>query len=148
MRRNTLTMKLSKQTDYAFRTLIFLAHLPAEEQSTIQHICDYYGISSNHISKVVMHLVRLGYVEATRGKGGGIRLSKPAEEIALVNVVSHFETTLKPINCNEQPCRIISSCKLKGLLEKAVEAFLAVLAAYTLADLLDNETRAILFQDA
>jgi len=141
-------MKLSKQTDYAFRTLIFLAHLPAKEQSTIQHICDYYGISSNHISKVVMHLVRLGYVEATRGKGGGIRLSKPAEEIALVDVVSHFETTLKPINCNEQPCRIISSCKLKGLLEKAVEAFLAVLAAYTLADLLDNETRAILFQDA
>lgn len=92
-----------------------------------------------------MHLVRLGYVEATRGKGGGIRLSKSAEEIALVDVVKHFETTLTPINCNEQPCRIISSCKLKGLLDNALEAFLSALAAYTLADLLDSETQAILF---
>ncbi|MBW2940727.1 Rrf2 family transcriptional regulator [Zhongshania aquimaris] len=140
-------MKLSKQTDYAFRTLIFLGHLPSDQMTTIQHICDYYDISTNHISKVVMQLVRLGYVEALRGKGGGIRLRKPAEEIALIDVVSHFETTLKPINCSEQPCRIIRSCKLKSLLDNAMNAFLDALKNYKLADILDSETQAILFSE-
>ena len=92
-----------------------------------------------------MELVRLGYVEAIRGKGGGIRLGKPAEEIALIDIVRHFESTLNPINCNEQPCRIIKGCKLKGLLANAMQAFLTALTGYTLADLLDDETQAILF---
>ena len=94
-----------------------------------------------------MQLVRLGYVDATRGKGGGIRLRIPAEEISLVEVVTHFETTLKPINCKEQPCRIIRSCKLKGLLDNAVAAFLGALATYKLADILDSDTQAILFAE-
>ncbi|MEX1664532.1 Rrf2 family transcriptional regulator [Zhongshania arctica] len=138
-------MKLSSKTDFAFRSLIYLGHCPANELSTIQDICDFYSISSNHISKVVMELVRLGYVEAIRGKGGGIRLGKPAEEIALIDIVRHFESTLNPINCNEQPCRIIKGCKLKGLLANAMQAFLTALTGYTLADLLDDETQAILF---
>ena len=91
-----------------------------------------------------MHLVRLGYVEAIRGKGGGIRMKMPAEKIALVDVVTHFETTLKPVDCKEQPCRIIRSCQLKGLLDKAMEAFIDTLAAYTLADIVDNETQALI----
>ncbi|CAA0079289.1 HTH-type transcriptional repressor NsrR [Zhongshania aliphaticivorans] len=140
-------MKLSKQTDYAFRTLIFLGHLPEGQLSTIQHICTYYNISSNHVSKVVMHLVRLGYIEAIRGKGGGIRLCMPAKKISLVDVLKQFETTLKPIDCKEQPCRIIRSCKLKGVLEDALQAFIDTLKPYTLADILDEETRAILLVD-
>lgn len=94
-----------------------------------------------------MHLVRFGYVDAVRGKGGGIRLSSPAEQIALVDIVRHFETTLQPINCNEQPCRIIRGCKLKGLLEGAMQAFLSALTGYSLADILDSETQKILFME-
>ncbi len=94
-----------------------------------------------------MQLVRLGYVDAVRGKGGGIRLSYPAEQIALVEIVRHFETTLQPINCSEQPCRIIRGCKLKGLLEGAIQAFLSALTGYSLADILDGETQKILFME-
>lgn len=141
-------MKLSKQTDFAFRTLIYLGHCPANQLTTIQSICDFYSISSNHIAKVVMQLVRLGYIEAVRGKGGGIRLGKPAEHIPLIDIVTHFESTLSPVNCNEQPCRIIKSCKLKGLLADAMQAFLTSLTGYTLADLLDDETQAIHFLES
>lgn len=138
-------MKLSKQTDFAFRTLLYLGQQPQGKLVNIQQVCDFYDISSNHIAKVVMRLVHLGYVDAVRGKGGGIRLGCRAEDVSLVNVVREFETTLQPINCAEQPCRIIQGCKLKGLLAKAVSAFLATLEPYSLADLLYNETTRINF---
>ncbi len=142
-------MKLTKHTDFAFRTLLFLAAQPREQFSSIQQVCDFYDISANHISKVVMHLVRLGYVEALRGKGGGIRLGRQPEDIRLLDVVTEFETTLRPINCSEQPCRIIRSCKLKGVLGNAMQAFLDSLAPYTLADMLssDNETQPLFIKN-
>lgn len=136
-------MKLTKQTDFAFRTLLFLASKPGEQLSSIQQVCDFYDISANHVSKVVMRLVRLGYVEAVRGKGGGIRLGCPPESIPLLNVVTEFETTLRPINCSEQPCKVIRSCRLKSVLGVAMQAFLDALSGYTLADMIDEDLRAV-----
>ncbi|WP_372862625.1 Rrf2 family transcriptional regulator [Spongiibacter sp.] len=132
-------MKLTKQTDYAFRTLLFLAKQPPGQLVNIQHVCDFFDISANHISKVVMRLVRRGDVEAIRGKGGGIRLARLPEEISLLDIVKEFETTLQPINCAEQPCRIIDNCKLKKLLGDAMQAFLLSLAPYSLADVTGDE---------
>ena len=128
-------MHLTKQTDFAFRVLIYLTEQPDHELVTIQEICDFYDISANHIARVVMRLVTLGYVESVRGRGGGIRLARPAESIGLKAVVRDFESTLQPINCREQPCRIIKSCQLKGILNDAMNAFLQALEPYSLADL-------------
>lgn len=136
-------MKLTKQTDFAFRTLLFLAGRPGDQLSSIQQVCDFYDISSNHVSKVVMRLVRLGYVEAVRGKGGGIRLGCPPEHIQLLDVVTEFETTLRPINCSEQPCKVIRSCRLKSVLGSAMQAFMDALSGYTLADMIDDDLQAV-----
>ena len=136
-------MKLSKQTDYAFRTLIFLAEQPEGELVNIQKICDFFAVSPNHLSKVVMRLVRRGDVEAVRGKGGGIRLARPAAEISLLEIVREFETTLRPINCAEQPCRILDHCRLKGILDGAVRAYLESLAPYSLADIAGGELQVL-----
>lgn len=141
----TAAMKLTKQTDFAFRTLLFLASKPKEQLSNIQQICDFYDISSNHISKVVMRLVRIGYIETVRGKGGGIRLSCAPEHIQLIAVVTEFETTLRPINCDEQPCRIIHSCRLKEIFGNAMQAFVDTLSGYTLADMIDDDLQAVVF---
>lgn len=134
-------MQLTKQTDFAFRTLIYLGSLPAEQWARVQDVCDFYDISANHISKVVVKLVKLGYVEAARGKGGGIRLGMPPEKINLARMAEQFETTLKPVNCVQPRCRIINQCKLKGILDDAMAAFLQTLAAYTLANLLEDRGR-------
>ena len=139
-------MKLSKHTDYAFRSLIFLAGQNPGQRVTIHDICDFYTISPNHVSKVIMRLVRRGDVESVRGKGGGLSLAKPPEEIALLDIVREFETTLQPINCAEQPCRIINNCALQGLLGNAVEAFLKSLAPYTLADITSGEVQVLRLQ--
>ncbi len=136
-------MQLTKQTDFAFRTLIYLAELPEDKLSHVKDVCDFYDISPNHISKVVVKLVKLGYVEAHRGKGGGIKLGMAPENISLAQVVEEFETTLNPVNCMTPRCRIVKQCRLKGLLNDAMKAFLDTLKDYSLADLLGPQKKLI-----
>ena len=130
-------MQLTKQTDFAFRTLIYLAQREDNELVHIRDVCDFYRISANHISKVVMKLAHLGYIEAARGKGGGIRMAMAPAQINVAEVVEAFETTLKPVNCDQPRCRIRSHCKLKGLLDDAMQAFIDTLGGHTLEDLLN-----------
>lgn len=134
-------MQLTKQTDFAFRTLIYLGSLPEGQLARVQDVCDFYDISANHISKVVVKLVKLGYVEAARGKGGGIRLGMLPEKINLARVAEDFEAILKPVNCMKPKCRIVNQCKLKGILDDAMAAFLQTLETYTLANLLEDRGR-------
>lgn len=131
-------MQLTKQTDYAFRVLIYLGGLPKGELAQIQQVCDFYDISSNHIAKVVVKLASLGYINAYRGKGGGISLALDPSSIKLNNVVTDFETSLRPVNCEQPRCCISTNCELKGILFSAMQQFLEVLSRYSLADLLDG----------
>ncbi len=131
-------MQLTKQTDYAFRTLIFLAQLEPGERTQIQAICGFYSISPNHVSKVVNSLAQKGYVETLRGKGGGLRLAKVPEDINLGDVVREIEPSLNVVNCTEPVCAISPYCKLQSVLANAVEVFIAELSKYSLADLADS----------
>jgi len=129
-------MKLTSFTDYTLRVLMYLA-LNTERLATIQEVAEAYGISENHLMKVVHHLAKSGIVESVRGKGGGIRLAMPAEEIRVGRVVREAEGNQPIVECfsNDDHCRITPSCKLAGVLAKAFEALYASLDAYTLADL-------------
>ena len=136
-------MRLTTYTDYAFRTLIFLAlQKETDKGCTIQDLADSYGISRNHLMKVVQQLGQLGYVETTRGRGGGIRLGKPADEIRLGDVVRQTEEDMNLVECfnpADNLCTISRACRLRGVLAEALAAWLAVLDQYTLADLVANE---------
>tara|TARA_R110001583_G_C5422878_1_gene388034 strand:+ start:78 stop:518 length:441 start_codon:yes stop_codon:yes gene_type:complete len=128
-------MQLTKYTDYAFRTLIFLGLQKPAERVTISNVSEHFDIPRNHLVKIVNHLGKLGYIECLRGKGGGIRLARPAYKINLREVVEAVEETLTPINCHKPSCRIVASCRLKRIVDEAQEAFLAVFAQYHLSDL-------------
>jgi Rrf2 family nitric oxide-sensitive transcriptional repressor len=134
-------MQLTKYTDYAFRTLIFLGLQKPAELVTITNVSEHFDISRNHLVKIVHHLGKLGYIETIRGKGGGIRLARPASKINLREVVEAVEETLEPINCHKPSCRIVSSCRLKSIVAEAQEAFLAVFGQYHLSDLQQNPQR-------
>lgn len=136
-------MQLTMHTDYAFRTLIALA-VVAPEMTTVGALGDRYRISANHLSKVVQRLSDLGYVQTLRGKAGGVRLAVAAESVRLGDVVRGMEPELGLAECLRGPpnrCSIAPACRLRGILAKALEGFLAALDEYTLADLVANEPR-------
>ena len=124
-------MRLSRHTDYALRVLLHLAARP-ERLASIGEIARIYAISENHLMKVVHLLGRSGFVRTVRGRGGGIALAVPAEEIVIGRVVRSTETSLDLADCLD--CVIAPACGLTGVLAEAMQAFLAVLDRYTLAD--------------
>jgi Rrf2 family transcriptional regulator, nitric oxide-sensitive transcriptional repressor len=131
-------MQLTQYTDYALRTLIALG-LNAGEKLTVTDIAGAYGISRNHLVKVVARLAESGYVETLRGKGGGMRLARPPREIGLGAVVRDMEAELGVVECLTEGgghCVIAPVCKLKGLLGEATSAFLDTLDQHTLEDVL------------
>ncbi|RRZ88468.1 nitric oxide-sensing transcriptional repressor NsrR [Erwinia sp. 198] len=130
-------MQLTSFTDYGLRALIFLAALPAGRMTSITEVTEAYGVSRNHMVKIINQLSRAGYVAAVRGKNGGIRLGKPASEIVIGQVVRDMEP-LQLVNCHSDFCHITPACRLKTALHEAVQCFLAVLDGYTLADLVTD----------
>lgn len=135
-------MRLTLQTDYSLRVLMYLG-VNRQRLATIREISDCYGISNNHLMKVVHQLGQLGYVEAIRGKNGGVRLGREPETISLGMLVRKVEPDMAIVECfmAENCCRVKPDCRLSGILSEALLAFLAVLDRYTLADLIAKPER-------
>lgn len=125
-------MRLTRYTDYAMRVLLYLASQSDDRLSSIGEIARGYGISQNHLMKVVNDLVRAGYIESVRGRFGGIRLARHADTINVGQVVRHTEDDFDLVDCDR--CVIAPACGLTGVLHEATSAFLAVLDSYSLAD--------------
>jgi Rrf2 family transcriptional regulator, nitric oxide-sensitive transcriptional repressor len=131
-------MQLTQYTDYALRTLIALGLDPGRKL-TVADVATAYGISRNHLVKVAARLAEAGYVETTRGKGGGMRLARPPGDIRLGAVVRDMEAELGVVECLTEGgghCVLSQACRLKSLLHDATGAFLYTLDRYTLEDLL------------
>ena len=111
---------------------------------SIGEVARAYGVSQNHLMKVVNRLARQGYVESMRGRTGGIRLGRPPVEINLGALVRDTEDGFELVDCGR--CVVASACGVTGVLGEALAAFLAVLDRYTLADMLDrrNDLRQLL----
>lgn len=126
-------MRLTGYTDYSLRVLMYLGARP-DRLASVAEISRAYGISQNHLMKVVNGLGRLGYVASARGRTGGIRLAKPAGQIFVGQVVRETEDGFDLVDC--QRCVISSACGFASVLDEALAAFMAVLDQYTLDDLL------------
>ena len=130
-------MQLTRFTDYAYRVLIYLAR-ERDGLATIDEIAASYGISRNHLMKVVHRLSTAGYIETVRGKGGGMRLARPARQIPLGRVARDMEENMHIVQCLEngfRNCTLLPSCVLKTALVEARDSFLKTLDRYSLADL-------------
>ncbi|MDU6924578.1 nitric oxide-sensing transcriptional repressor NsrR [Franconibacter helveticus 513] len=130
-------MQLTSFTDFGLRALIYMASLPEGRMTSISEVTAVYGVSRNHMVKIINQLSRAGYVTAVRGKNGGIRLGKPASQVRIGDVVRELEP-LSVVNCSSAFCHITPACRLKQALTKAVESFLQELDNYTLADLVEE----------
>lgn len=135
-------MRLTMYTDFSLRVLMYLGTKERSELSTIQDISNAYHISKNHLMKVSHELGQAGYIETVRGRGGGIRLAKAPELINIGEVVRRMEDDFHLVECFDPSgnnCPISPACGLKGVLGRALAAYLQVLSEYTLQDLLLNK---------
>ena len=135
-------MKLSLFSDYSLRILMYAAL--KDEMFQLSEVTAAYGISKDHLAKVVHKLGKLGYVETYRGRGGGVRLALAPEDIRIGKLVRQTEDQPVIVECfdpSTNTCPINGCCRLKGLLAEAMGAFFASLDSYTLRDLISGSAR-------
>jgi Rrf2 family transcriptional regulator, nitric oxide-sensitive transcriptional repressor len=130
-------MRLTLHTDFALRVLIHVG-LNDGRLTTINDIAESFGISKNHLMKVVNDLSQKGYLDTVRGRNGGIRLMRKPRDINIGQVVRDTEDRLEVLGCLRAKgyCRIERACVLRGVVQDATKAFLKVFDRYTLADLI------------
>jgi len=133
-------VRLTQWTDYSLRVLMYCAACEHRDLPvTITEIADSHGISRSHLTKIVQQLGAKGLLQTTRGRGGGIRLCKPAAEINVGELVRQTETDFAMVECFDaqtNQCSLSPQCGLKGVLHQATNSYLAVLDGVTLADLI------------
>ena len=134
-------MRLTRFSDYAVRVMLYLAAHP-DRLCSIGEIAKAYEISQNHLMKVVSDLAASGYVEALRGRHGGLRLARPASEISVGQMIRHTEGAIDLVGCAE--CKLGSACALPDPLDQALNAFFGVLERYSLADILGDKGERLL----
>jgi Rrf2 family nitric oxide-sensitive transcriptional repressor len=136
-------MQLTLHADYAFRVLLYLGSQPKGYVASTREISKAYGISRNHLVRVAQTLARNGYVTISGGRAGGMSLAHDPDAILLGDVIRKAETNLRVVECFDKEtntCPILPVCQLKPVLNRALNAFLAVLDDYTLADLLSRNS--------
>ncbi|CAN6960413.1 Rrf2 family transcriptional regulator [Psychrobacter sp. GW64-MNA-CIBAN-0177] len=161
-------MRLTNYSDYALRSLIYLAVKPDQYSlANISDIANSYNISKSHLTKIIHQLGQLGYIDSVRGKNGGIRLACAPKDINLGVLIKQIEPDFALVECfathlpngerqahakglpitlidesapiSKVGCVISPVCQLKGVFFEALTAFIAVLERYTLADVMNNE---------
>ncbi|MBN9545723.1 MAG: Rrf2 family transcriptional regulator [Alphaproteobacteria bacterium] len=130
-------MRLTTLSDYAFRVLMY-AGTTGERLITIEETAEAYNISRTHLMKVVNILTKTGYLRGVRGRSGGITLARRPEDINLGAVVRATEPDFALVECfaTGNQCIITGCCRFPNVLNEALNAFIATLDRYTLADLM------------
>ena len=93
-------MRLTNYSDYALRSLIYLATKPDPYLlANISDIANSYNISKSHLTKIIHQLGQLGYIDSVRGKNGGIRLARAPEDINLGVLIKQIEPDFALVEC-------------------------------------------------
>ncbi|WP_297437801.1 Rrf2 family transcriptional regulator [uncultured Clostridium sp.] len=134
-------MYLSKFTDYSFRALIYLAN-NTDRLCTVEELSTTLDISEHHLKKIVQKLAKTEFVISLKGRAGGLKLGLDPSDIILSEVLKVTEENLNIAGCfsNRDSCPMMSSgCRLKGIMNSALNSFIDEFANYTLADVLPNK---------
>lgn len=127
-------MHLTKFTDNSLRVLIYVSGNVGRKVN-ISEVAEMCAIPRNHLTKVIHTMATKGLLTTTRGKGGGITMARPADQVKVGDVIRAMEGTAEIINCDTPKCPLVRMCELRSILRKGQNAFLATLDEYTVADL-------------
>jgi len=136
-------MQLTKFTDLSLRVLMYLTQDGRLTPVTINEIALQFDVPRNHLIKVVTRLNKLGWLTATRGRSGGLRLGVVADQLRLGDVLMELENTTALINCSVPPCTLKGQCHLKEILDIGLNAFYEHMNTYTLADIVNTKMQLV-----
>ncbi len=135
-------MMISTRGRYALRILVDLAENQNEGYITLKEAADRQEISEKYLESIVKDLVKARFVEGVRGKGGGYRLSRPADEINVLEVLESADGTLVPVACLEEgstPCSRAAACRTLPLWKGLDAVISEYLSGFTVQDLIKTE---------
>ncbi|WP_310622087.1 iron-responsive transcriptional regulator RirA [Flexibacterium corallicola] len=133
-------MRLTQQTNYAVRTLMYCAANP-DKPSKVAEIAASFSMSETHLFKIMKVLVDAGLMKTIRGRNGGIVLPRPPSQITVGEVVRATEEAFLLAECfdsSRQDCPLVNHCGFNSVLHRALNAFLEVLDGCTIAELAEN----------
>lgn len=133
-------MQLTHFTDLGLRVLMYLSHPGRDTPVTISEVAERFEASRNHLVKVVHFMAQQGWLVTTRGKGGGLALAQPLTHYRLGQTIRVLENVTEMIDCADPPCALRGSCRLKSILDQAMDVFFKELDGYTLADAVGSPT--------
>ena len=134
-------MRLTRFSDIGLRVLIYLVGAGERRPHvTVAEIGSQFDIPVNHLVKVVGHLARAGWIEAIRGRNGGLRLNADPSRLRIGAVVRELEGAEELVDCEGTNCRLSMDCHLRRALAAGMQAFYDTLDSYTLADVTQGGT--------
>lgn len=136
-------MQLTKFTDLSLRVLMYLTQEDRLIPVTINEIASQFDVPRNHLIKVVTRLNKLGWLSATRGRNGGLRLGIQANNLHLGDVLRELENTTALINCAIPPCALKGQCHLKEILDIGLKSFYEHMNTFTLANIVESKTQLV-----
>ena len=132
-------MRLTRFSDIGLRVLIYLARAGSDRAPvTVAEVASQFDIPGNHLVKVVGHLARAGWVKATRGRNGGIRLAVDPASLKVGQVLRELEGDAELVDCEGSACVLRQDCRLRGALAAGMRAFYAAMDEFTLAQMTDG----------
>lgn len=133
-------MQLTQFTDFGLRVLMYLTYGDRSELVTITEIAEQFSTPRNHLTKVITRLVRLGWVQSTRGRNGGLKLAIAPELLGIGTVIRKLEDHEETIDCYKTPCPLVGSCRLKNIIDQGMQQYFQLMDQYTLADTVAEPT--------
>lgn len=141
---DNINMKLTLFTDIGLRTLMYLSHAQSDRQVTISEISERFNVPRNHLIKIVQKLSNLKWVNATRGRNGGLCLGHSVRPLGIGVIIRTLEGDRSVVDCDMPPCVLAGNCQLKHALDLALKAFYNELDKFTLQDMMSVPTSHVL----
>ncbi|AJP01941.1 hypothetical protein TU94_10900 [Streptomyces cyaneogriseus subsp. noncyanogenus] len=138
-------MRLTRFTDLALRAVMRLAVSGEGDSPTTREVAEAMGVPATHMAKAVTRLQHLGVLEARRGRGGGLELTRLGHQASVGWLVRELEGDGEVVACEgETPCPLRGACRLRRALREAQEAFYSALDPVTVDDLVASPTGPVL----
>ena len=147
--REVLHLMLTKKGKYGIKALVHLAQLPQGQLAVVGEVASANNIPKKFLDAILAELRNAGFVQSRKGKDGGYRLARPAEDIMVGHVVRVLDGPLAPISCASrtryESCDDCdeATCQVRHMMLEVRQAIADVLDHRSLAALRDSTADAL-----